>query len=65
MESSRRTGRSKQSLDRNRVARAVFETAESVGITDRQLLEQLVQEAIWRLERSQPLPGMEELAPPQ
>ncbi len=63
MENPKRTGRSRQSLDRNRVARAVFETAESVGITDRELLEQLVQGAIWRLERSHPLPGMEELVP--
>ncbi len=57
-------------LDRTRVARAVFAAAESMGIADRRLVEQLTAQVIERLERSrpvsgaeQPLPGMEDLVP--
>jgi ribonucleoside-diphosphate reductase alpha chain len=48
---------------KNRIARAVFAAAESTGIADRDLLEQLAQQVIERLERLQPLPGMEDLVP--
>ena len=55
-------------LDRTRVARAVFAAAESMGIADRGLVEQLTAQVIERLEQSrpapaaeQPLPGMEDL----
>ncbi len=48
---------------KNRVARAVFAAAESLGLSDRDLVEQLAEQVIGRLERSQPLPGMEHLAP--
>jgi len=47
----------------SRIARAVFAAAESTGIADRDLLEQLAQQVIERLERLQPLPGMEDLVP--
>ncbi|MCL0080424.1 adenosylcobalamin-dependent ribonucleoside-diphosphate reductase, partial [Dehalococcoidia bacterium] len=48
---------------KNKIARAVFAAAESTGIADRDLLEQLAQQVIARLERLQPLPGMEDLVP--
>jgi ribonucleoside-diphosphate reductase alpha chain len=48
---------------KNKIARAVFAAAESTGIADRDLLEQLAQQVIERLERLQPLPGMEDLIP--
>ncbi|MCL0076406.1 hypothetical protein M1O17_06110, partial [Dehalococcoidia bacterium] len=48
---------------KNKIARAVFAAAESTGIADRGLLEQLAQQVIERLERIQPLPGMEDLVP--
>ncbi len=57
-------------LNRTRVARAVFAAAESMGIADRKLVEQLTAQVIKRLEKSkplpeaeQPLPGMEDLVP--
>ena len=60
----------RRSLDRTRIARAVFAAAESMGIADRHLVEQLAGQVIERLERSrpqsgmeQPLPGMEGLVP--
>ncbi|MBT9159224.1 MAG: Vitamin B12-dependent ribonucleoside-diphosphate reductase [Dehalococcoidia bacterium] len=48
---------------KNKIARAVFAAAESTGIADRDLMEQLAQQVIARLERLQPLPGMEDLVP--
>jgi len=55
-------------LNRTRVARAVFDAAESMGIVDRKLVEQLTAQVIKRLEKlkplpeaEQPLPGMEAL----
>ncbi len=58
------------SLNRTRIARAVFAAAESMGIADRTLIEQLAAQVIKRLEKSkplpeteQPLPGMEALVP--
>ena len=59
---------SKHSLDRTRIARAVFAAAESMGMADRKLIEQLAGQVMERLEQSralsgteQPLPGMEDL----
>ena len=60
----------KQLLNRTQIARAVFAAAESMGIADRKLVEQLTAQVIKRLEKStplpqteQPLPGMEDLVP--
>ena len=46
-----------------RIARAIFAAAESMGMADRELIEQLTGQVIERLERPQPLPGMEHLVP--
>jgi len=48
---------------RNRVARAVFASAESMGISDREKIEELADKVISRLDRVPALPGMEDLAP--
>lgn len=60
----------KQLLNRTQIARAVFAAAESMGMADRKLIEQLTAQVIKRLEKSkplpeaeQPLPGMEDLVP--
>ena len=58
----------KPEVDRTQIARAIFAAAESMGIPDRQLIEQLTSQVIERLEQPpQPLPGMEHLVskPPQ
>ncbi len=56
--------------NRSRIARAVFAAAESMGMADRKLVEQLTGQVIERLEQleplpgaEQPLPGMEDLVP--
>ncbi len=49
------------SLNRSRIARAVFSAAESMGISRRERIEQLVNELIERLEKPVTLPGMEHL----
>ena len=47
-------------LLRNRIARAVFSAADSIGISDRELVEQLTVQVIQRLEQTyQSFPGME------
>ena len=51
-------------FDHTEIARAIFAAAESMGMTDRQLVEQLIEQIIQRLERPQVLPGMEHLVPP-
>ncbi len=55
-------------LNRTHIARTVFAAAESMGMADRELIEQLTGQVIKRLEKSkplpqaeQPLPGMEDL----
>jgi len=60
--------RSKPSINRTQVARAVFAAAESMGMSDRERIEQLTGQVIERLEKlpprpgaEQPLPGMEDL----
>ena len=50
-------------IKRTQIARAIFAAAESMGMPDRQLIEQLTSQVIERLERPQPLPGMEHLVP--
>ena len=49
-----------KAIDQDRVARAVFAAAESMGITDRKLLERFTEQVSQRLEVAQPFPGMEE-----
>ena len=48
---------------RNRVARAIFASAESMGISDREMIEGLADQVIERLDHVPTLPGMEHLAP--
>jgi ribonucleoside-diphosphate reductase alpha chain len=62
---ARRTTRSeKLPVTTDNVARAVFSAAESVGVTDRLLLEQLTEKMSEQLGVARPLPGMEDLVPP-
>ena len=49
-----------KAVGRDRVARAVFAAAESMGISDRKLLEKFTEQVSQRLEVTQPFPGMEE-----
>ena len=46
-------------ISRDKVAQAVFAAAESMGISDRKLLERFTEQVSQRLEVAQPLPGME------
>jgi len=48
---------------RNRIARTIFAYAESIGISDRDIIEQLTDRVIERLEHVPTLPGWEHLAP--
>jgi len=48
---------------RNKVARAIFASAESMGISNREMVEGLADQVIERLEPVPALPGMEHLAP--
>jgi len=50
-------------VDRTEILRAVVADAESIGIRDRNKIEQLTAQVIERLEQPQPLPGMEHLVP--
>jgi len=50
-----------KAIGRDRVAQAVFAAAESIGITDRKLLERFTEQVSQRLEVSHPFPGMEGL----
>ena len=52
---------SQRPIERDRVAQAVFAAAESMGISDRGLLERFTEQVSQRLEVAQPLPGMEGL----
>jgi ribonucleoside-diphosphate reductase alpha chain len=54
-----------KTIGRDKVARAVFAAAESMGISDRKLLERFTEQVSQRLEVAQPLPGMEEFVPRQ
>ncbi|OGN91611.1 MAG: ribonucleoside-diphosphate reductase, adenosylcobalamin-dependent, partial [Chloroflexi bacterium RBG_13_50_10] len=50
-----------KTIARDRVAQAVFAAAESMGISDRKLLEKFTEQVSQRLEVAHPLPGMEGL----
>ncbi len=53
-------------VDHDRVARAVFAAAESMGISDRSLTEKLTKRVIQRLEKQEaglPFPGMDDISP--
>jgi len=56
-------------LNRTQIAKAIFATAESMGMPDREKIEWLTSQVIERLEQRQqsqqpqPLPGMEDLVP--
>jgi len=54
-----------KAIGRDRVARAVFAAAESMGISDRKLLEKFAEQVSQRLGVAQPFPGMEEFVPLQ
>ena len=62
---------SNRSLEHTRIAREVFSAAESMGISDRNLVERLVVQVIDRMKKDEaavlgvekPLPGMEGLVP--
>ena len=54
-----------KAIGRDRVARAVFAAAESMGISDRKLLEKFTEQVSQRLGVAQPFPGMEEFVPRQ
>jgi ribonucleoside-diphosphate reductase alpha chain len=54
---------SQKTVARDRVAQAVFAAAESMGISDRKLLEKFTEQVSQRLEVAHPFPGMEELVP--
>lgn len=60
----RRTSRSLLD-DHSRIARAIFAAAESMGVTDRKMLEDLTSQIIQRLGLTHPLPGMEDLISPR
>ena len=49
------------SLNRTEILRAVVADAESMGLRDKDKIEWLTTQVIERLERQQPLPGMEQL----
>jgi len=54
----------KKQLDevrQSQIAQSIFAAAESMGISDRRKIERLTTQVIERLERPQPLPGMEDL----
>ena len=52
-------------IERDRVAQAVFAAAESMGISDRKLLEKFTEQVSQRLEVAQPFPSMAGLVPRQ
>jgi len=53
----------RKTIGQDEVARAVFAAAESMGISDRKLLERFAEQVSERLQIAQPLPGMEGLVP--
>ena len=61
------TSQPENKMGLSRIARAVFSAAESMGISDRQQIEQLTLRVINHLDQTQrlaqPLPGMEHLVP--
>jgi len=65
MAKSRRETSQIKPVNRDKVARAVFAAAESMGITDRNMLESFTGQVMQRLEGIRPLPGMEEFVSPR
>ncbi len=65
MAKSRRETSQVKPVDQDKVARAVFAAAESMGITDRNMLESFTGQVMQRLEAIRPLPGMEEFVSPR
>ncbi|NLE95327.1 MAG: vitamin B12-dependent ribonucleotide reductase [Dehalococcoidia bacterium] len=59
----RSASKEKTPVTTDNVARAVFSAAESVGVTDRDLLEQITEKVSEQLCAARPLPGMEDLVP--
>src|SRR3972149_4209374 len=58
------SGSKKQTeLNRTEILRAVVADAESMGLRDKDKIEELTSRVIERLERPQTLPGMEDLVP--
>jgi len=57
------TDQPENKLSRTEILRAVVAHAESMGLRDRQQIEQLTRRVIERFEQLQPLPGMENLVP--
>ena len=58
------SGSKKQTqFNRTEILRAVVADAESMGLRDKDKIEQLTSQVIARLERPQTLPGMEDLVP--
>ena len=43
---------------KNRIAKAVFSAAESTGLPDREVVEQMVEQVIGRLDFLEPTPGV-------
>jgi ribonucleoside-diphosphate reductase alpha chain len=62
-----RAGRkaSQKAIGKDKVAKAVFSAAESLGISDRAFLEKFTEQLSQRLGVAQPLPGMEEFVLPR
>jgi ribonucleoside-diphosphate reductase alpha chain len=56
-------GKSSKALNYNEILRAVVADAESMGLRDKDKIEQLTSRVIERLEHAQPLPGMEDFVP--
>ena len=52
-------------VNRTQIARTIFTTAESMGISDRHQIEKLTQQVIERLEQTPPVPEMETVRQPQ
>lgn len=57
----RTTRKEKAPVTTDSVAQAVFSAAETIGVTDREMLEQLTEKVSERLGVARPLPGMEGL----
>jgi ribonucleoside-diphosphate reductase alpha chain len=65
MTKSRRRSDHTRSVTEDRIAQAVFTAAESMGVTDRKMLEVLTEQVSQRLRVAQPLPGMESFVSPR
>ena len=63
--SSRKANQIELINNRSEIARAVFAAAESMGISDRKILEKLTEQVSQRLKVAQPFPGMENFVLPQ